>query len=160
MKKLTKVVIVIGSVLTLIVAIAYYIRSVNYVNTQCMGSLDPLSHAIYQYRNAHGDWPENILAFSNDMKKTTRGVPITYDRTNLCLSAKCSHPGIPLFDRLDYRPGGANYSSCTSHGQRLDVGYERWQEEIDYERFSRKLENTGSENTGSNLTLILNACQT
>jgi len=140
MKTLTKLIVVIGIVLALVVAVAYYIRSVNSINTQCMGSLEPLSHAIYQYRNTHGDWPESTLTFPANTKETTRGVPITYDRTDLYLGAECPHPGIPLFDRLDSRPGGTNYSSCTSHGLRLEIGYERWKEAIDYERLRRSEE--------------------
>ncbi len=136
MKKPATVTVVIGSVLV-IVAIAYYILSVNRVNTQCMNSLDPLSLAIYEYRDANGNWPESILTFPDDMKKTTRGVPIIYDRDSLLLTAECAHPGIPLFDRLDYRPYGTNFHRTSSHAMSLEIGYQRWKEEAAYERWKK-----------------------
>jgi len=77
MNKKVYIRVLIGIAL-LIALLAYYIHNVNWVNTECMDSLDPLAQEIYVYRDAHGYWPENILAFSEDKKKTTRDITYLY----------------------------------------------------------------------------------
>lgn len=138
MKKKVSISVLIGIAL-LLGGTTYYIHRVNRINTECIHSLDPLAKEIYSYHDAHGYWPESIRFFSEDKKKTTRGAQIRYDKASLSLTAECIHPGIPLLDRLDYRPGEANYSRTESHGINLENGYKRWKEQNAYEKWDKKL---------------------